>query len=331
MNGGAATTEVCNKALDRVSALRTFGNDVTNKVGWHRAMNHGCLRPRPVTVDFYEPAGGYAVVSIAKLLLTLSLTAAFAYVSLVGLMYLAQRALLYPGASATLAPEHANWGENVSISTPDAETLHGLFVQGESGKPSVLFFLGNADRVSNYGFLARTLAARGIGLLAISYRGYPGSTGSPSEHGLLTDGIAAFDWLSLRCECEIVVLGQSLGSGVAVNTAGQRPAVGVILVSAYLSVLSLAQAHYPFVPVAHLLKDPFRSDLKIAKVRQPKLFIHGRHDDIIPLYSGEALYRAAPEPKQLLIYESSGHNDVWDDRMVGDVIRFLETLKRDAT
>ena len=266
-------------------------------------------------------------LSITKLLLTLPLMAAVAYVLLVGLVYLSQRTILYPGASPTPAPQHASWGENVSIRTPDGETLHALYGQGEPGRPSVLFFLGNADRVSNYGFLAQALAERGIGLLAISYRGYPGSTGSPSEIGLLTDGIAAFDWLSVRSQSEIVVLGQSLGSGVAVNTAGQRPAVAVILVSAYLSVLSLAQTHYPFFPVALLIKDPFHSDLKIAKVRQPKLFIHGRRDDIIPLSSGEALYRTAFEPKQLLIYDGSGHNDIWDERMVADVIRFVEALK----
>ena len=173
---------------------------------------------------FYGLTFGHLVVSVTKLLLILPLMAAFAYVSLVGLMYVSQRALLYPGASPTLAPAHASWGESISIGTPDGETLHGLYRRGESGKPSVLFFLGNADRASNYGFLAQALAARGIGLLAISYRGYPGSTGSPSEDGLLTDGIAAFDWLSTRTEGKIVVLGQSLGSGVAVNTAAQRPA-----------------------------------------------------------------------------------------------------------
>lgn len=199
-------------------------------------------------------------MSATKLLLTLPLVAAFAYVSLVGLIYLSQRTLLYPGANTTPAPKHPNWGENVSIRTPDGEMLHGLFGQGESGKPTVLFFLGNAVRVNNYGFLAQSLAARGIGLLAISYRGYPGSTGSPSERGLLTDGIAAFDWLSLRCQCEIVVLGQSLGSGVAVNTAGQRPAVAVILVSAYLSVLSLAQR------ITHFFRLRFFSRIRFAQI-----------------------------------------------------------------
>ncbi len=267
------------------------------------------------------------VVGATKLLVMLPLVATFAYASLVGLTYVSQRALLYPGARLTLAPESASWGESVKIRTPDGETLHGLYSQGKPDMPSVLFFLGNADRVSNYGFFARALASRGVGLLAISYRGYPGSTGTPSEAGLLIDGIAAFDWLSARSENEIVVLGQSLGSGVAVNTARQRPAAAVILVSAYLSVLSLAQMHYPFFPVGLLIKDPFRSDLRIAQVTQPKLFIHGRRDTIIPLSSGEALYDLASEPKQMLIYDGFGHNDLWDARMVHDILRFVEALK----
>jgi uncharacterized protein len=268
-------------------------------------------------------------VSATKLLLILPLLVALGYLALVGLMYFSQRALLYPGANAAFEPvAHAEWGEKVPIPTPDGETLHALFSKGEAGKPSVLFFLGNADRISNFGFLAQTLAARGIGLLAISYRGYAGSTGAPSENGLLTDGMAAFDWLSERSEGGIIVLGQSLGSGVAVNTAAQRPAVGVILLSAYLSVLSLAQTHYPFLPVALLIKDRFRSDLRIAQVRQPKLFIHGRRDDIIPLSSGEALYAMAPGPKEMLVYDAYGHNDLWDEGMVAEIIGFIEALEQ---
>nr|WP_210263624.1 alpha/beta hydrolase [Rhizobium sp. SEMIA 4085] len=273
---------------------------------------------------------GHAAVSVTTLLVILPLMAAFVYSALVGLVYFSQRALLFPGATAAPTPERARWGENVYIQTPDGEVLHGLYSQGESDKPCVLLFFGNGDLVDNYGFVARALAARGVGMLAISYRGYPGSTGSPSEEGLLTDGIAAFDWLSVRSTSKIIVLGRSLGTGVAVDTAGQRPAFGVILVSPYLSVVSVAQMHYPLFPVALLIKDPFRSDLKIAKVRQPKLFIHGRRDESIPLSSGEALYRIAPEPKQMLIYDDSGHNDIFNDSMVGDVILFIETLRRDV-
>ncbi|MBB4194917.1 hypothetical protein GGE45_004837 [Rhizobium aethiopicum] len=253
--------------------------------------------------------------------------AAIAYMAIVALVYFSQRSLLYPGAGATPAAEHAAWGEAVQVKTPDGEMLQGLYSQGDSDKPCVLLFFGNGDRVDNYAFLAQALAAHRIGLLAISYRGYPGSTGSPSEQGLLTDGIAAFDWLSAHDGSEIVVLGRSLGTGVAVNTAANRPAVGVILVSPYLSVLSVAQARFPYLPAEILLKDPFRSDLNIGKVRQPKLFLHGRLDDSIPLSSGQALYEIAPEPKRMVIYDGVGHNDIFSGSLVADVIRFVEALK----
>jgi uncharacterized protein len=265
---------------------------------------------------------------MAKAILILPLLAAFAYAAIVGVIYFSQHTLLYPGASAGFAPETPAWGEAVSIATPDGETLHGLYQSADAGKSTVLFFLGNADRAAHHGLLASTLTERGIGLLAVSYRGYPGSSGSPSEAGLLIDGIAAFDWLSARSGDGIVVLGQSLGSGVAVNTASERPAVGVILVSAYVSVLALAKSHYPYLPVGLLLKDRFRSDLKIARVTQPKLFIHGRRDDVIPLSFGEALYAMAPEPKEMLIYDAYGHNDLWDEGMLGDVVGFVQGLGR---
>ena len=124
------------------------------------------------------------------------------------------------------------------------------------------------------------------------------------------------------------MLGQSLGSGVAVNTAANRPATGIVLVSAYLSVQSLAQTHYPFLPVAPLIKDTFRSDLRVGRVSQPKLFIHGRRDDIIPLSSGEALYAIAPEPKRMLIHDDYGHNDLWNASIAGEITGFVETLKK---
>jgi len=251
------------------------------------------------------------------------LVALAAYAPLVAFIYAQQRAILYPGAGQG-QPPGSRWGQTVAIATSDSETLHGLYHKAAIGHPTILFFLGNADQVGNYAFLAEALAARDIGLLAISYRGYPGSTGSPSEQGLLIDGLAAFDWLSAQGNSPIVLLGQSLGSGVAVNTAVERPAAAVILISPYLSVLSLAQQQYPFLPVAPLIKDPFRSDLKIGAVKQPKLFIHGRRDAIIPLSSGEALYELAPEPKRMLIDDASGHNDIWNDELMLQILRFVE-------
>jgi fermentation-respiration switch protein FrsA (DUF1100 family) len=88
--------------------------------------------------------------------------------------------------------------------------------------------------------------------------------------------------------------------------------------------LSVAQAQYPFLPIAPLIRDPFRSDLRISGAKQPKLFIHGRRDTIIPLSSSAALYRIAPEPKRMLIYDAAGHNDIWNDRLTAEIVRFVE-------
>jgi len=156
-------------------------------------------------------------IAFGKSLFTFVLIALGGYAALVAILYASQRVILYPGAGAG-TPSGERWGEVVAIGTQDGETLFGLHAAAVSGRPSVLFFLGNADQVGNYGFLARALSARGIGLLAISYRGYPGSTGSPSEQGLLVDGLAAFDWLAARGDGAVVLLGQSLGSGVALPT-----------------------------------------------------------------------------------------------------------------
>lgn len=243
-------------------------------------------------------------------------------------MYFAQRSLLYPGASKAVdaLPSTAPWGSRVSIETPDGETLAALYVPAGKARPTVLLFPGNGDNVAGYGFLADLLAARGYGLLALSYRGYPGSTGSPTETGLLTDGLAAFDWLTAHDRTTpIIVLGRSLGTGVAVDTAAERDAKAVVLVSPYESIQALAAGRYRFLPVGMLIKDSFRSDLRIARVTEPKLFLHGDLDNTIPLASGRALFDAAPQPKTFSVQRGRGHNDIWTRGLVEQVIAFADS------
>jgi uncharacterized protein len=264
-------------------------------------------------------------------LLNLVLTAALAYGAVVALMYFAQRPMMYPGASiAGGAPDNPPWGKTVMLDTPDGERLFALHSAAEAGRPTIIFFHGNADRITQYAFLAHGLAARGIGLLALSYRGFTGSTGSPTEEGLLTDGLTAYDWLAERTDGPVVLLGQSLGSGVAVHLAAERPDVtGIILVSAYDSIVNLAASIYFFLPVRPLMRDTFRSDLRIAEVRQPKLFVHGQRDAVIPIRHGQALFELAPEPKEMIVYDAYGHNDIWGEGLIGDVTAFIERLGRE--
>ena len=270
--------------------------------------------------------------AIWKFLLTLLLVAAIAYAFLVAFMYFAQRSMLFPGATLGPGPVSDNppWGERVTIATGDGERLEALHLQAEAGFPTAIFFHGNADTITNYGFLGDALSKRGIGLLALSYRGYGGSTGSPSEIGLIIDGLAAFDWLSARHDGPIILIGQSLGSAVAVAVAAEREMTGVVLISALDSMLALARRHYPFLPVGPLIRDPFRSDLCIGAVREPKLFLHGARDTIIPLSHGRALFELAPEPKEFRVLEGYGHNDVWTFERAETVADFVETVAENA-
>jgi fermentation-respiration switch protein FrsA (DUF1100 family) len=248
-------------------------------------------------------------------------------------MYFAQRTLLFPGASNSGGAGAAAlpWAERVTIATPDGEALAALHAPAAQGRPTFLFFPGNGDDIVGYGFLADMLEARGFGLLAVSYRGYPGSTGSPSETGLLTDGLAAFDWLSAHAgSSPIVILGRSLGTGVAVNTAAERDAAAIVLVSAYDSIVAVARGRYPYLPVGLLIRDSFRSDQRIGRVLEPKLFVHGDLDTSIPSSSGKALFDAAPEPKRFSIQPGLGHNDIWTPAVVAEIMAFADAVTHPA-
>jgi uncharacterized protein len=249
-------------------------------------------------------------------------------------MYFAQRSLLFPGASNSAGAQAARvpWAERVAIATPDGETLAALHVPAGKGRPTFLFFPGNGDNIVDYGFLADMLSVHGYGLLAVSFRGYPGSTGSPSEAGLLTDGLAAFDWLSAHAGLSpIVILGRSLGTGVAVNTAAERDAAAVVLISAYESILAIARDRYPYLPVRWLITDAFRSDLRIARVSEPKFFLHGDLDRSIPLTSGKTLFDLAPEPRTFSVQSGFGHNDIWTPALVEEVIAFVDRVAAPAS
>ena len=130
-----------------------------------------------------------------------------------------------------------------------------------------LYFHGNGGALRYRVDRFRALTAQGDGLVALSYRGYAGSTGSPTEPGILNDARAAYDFAVARYPADRLVLwGESLGSGVAVALAAERPVARIVLEAPFLSAADVAAGAYPFVPVYWLMKDQFRSDLRIDKV-----------------------------------------------------------------
>lgn len=240
-------------------------------------------------------------------------------------MYAFQRKLLFPGVYGEKLANSAPVGRWVEIDTPDGERLTGMFVSPQPGQPVVLYFHGNGNTVAQSDYLAEAFRNAGYGFLSPSYRGYPGSTGSPSEAGILTDGLAAYDWLTREApNSPIMLAAHSLGTGVAVNTAAEREVKAVALLSPYDSMVNTAAYNYPFLPVRLLIKDPIHSDERIPRVTAPKLFIHGDLDTLIPTARSQALFAAAPEPKTFITANGLGHNDIWNPAYFNIVVRFFE-------
>lgn len=260
----------------------------------------------------------------------LLIAAALGYGGLLVLMYVFQRALQYfPDATRT-PPGQAGLpqAQEVTLTSGDGEKLIAWFVPARAGKPVVLYFQGNAEGLAARVGRFTWLIADGTGLLALNYRGYGGSTGTPTEAGLLRDAVAAYDFARARYPAKrIVLFGESLGTAVAVALAAGHEVAGVILDAPFTSATDVGAAAYPFAPVRWMMKDKFHSDERIARVSAPLLLLHGEQDRIVPIRFGERLFALAREPKRLVRFPQGGHVDLDDHGAAKVVKEFLAGLQ----
>src|ERR1700716_4358601 len=187
-------------------------------------------------------------------------------------------------------------------SADDGEMLVAWHLPPRDGHPLILYFPGNGGAVVARVPRFRMFAASGYGLLAVSYRGYGGSTGSPTQTGLMRDGKAPNGEARARgYESDHIVLrGESLGTGVATALAATHEAAALVLDSPYSSAVDVAAAHYGVLPVRWLMFDQFRSDLAIRNVPIPILIVHGDEDRVIPIRLATRLFELANEPKMFI-------------------------------
>ncbi|MFL5040621.1 MAG: alpha/beta hydrolase [Xanthobacteraceae bacterium] len=254
------------------------------------------------------------------------LAAAVAYAGFVALLYVSQRKLMYLPDTTRWQPASVGFPEaaEVVLDTADREKVIVWHVPPRHGKPVVLYFQGNGGGLNLRARRFRQLIAAGAGLIALGYRGYGGSSGHPSEAGLLHDAAAAYRFATGLYPAERVALwGESLGTGVAVALAAERPVGRVVLESPFTSAVDIAAAAYPFVPVRWLMKDQFRSDQRIANVTAPVLVLHGTRDTIVPLAYGERLYGLIRAPKRFVRIADANHNDHDEYGAVDLVVSFL--------
>jgi len=236
------------------------------------------------------------------------------YAALCAFMYFAQRGLMYFPDRSQTPPADAGLPEakEEKLATADGETIIVWHIPPrDETKPVVVYFHGNGGALNLRARRFAALALEGIGVVGVSYRGYGGSTGRPSEDGLIADGIAAYEFAAKRyTPARVALWGESLGSGIAVAVAAEAPVAKLVLESPFTSAADVGASVYFFLPVRLLMKDQFRSDLRIKNVKAPVLILHGERDSVVPISFGERLYEMIAGEKKFARFKGGEHYDL---------------------
>jgi fermentation-respiration switch protein FrsA (DUF1100 family) len=264
--------------------------------------------------------------------LQLAIGVIVAYGGIVGVMYLAQRSLMYMPDIARVSPVAAGLpqAEELTLTTADNERLVAWHVAPRSDSPVILYFQGNGGALRHRADRFAQLVQSGFGVVAIAYRGFGGSTGSPSETGLLLDAAAAYAFCADRYPAErIVAWGESLGTGVAVALASKQRLGRLILEAPFTSAAEVARLSYPLIPVSLLMKDQFRSDARIDAITAPTLVMHGELDRVVPISLGVRLYAAIRAPKRFVRFANGEHEGLDAHGSIAAVRDFLAAAPAD--
>ncbi|MGE0513980.1 MAG: alpha/beta hydrolase [Hyphomicrobiaceae bacterium] len=236
------------------------------------------------------------------------------YALVVGAAWLGQRHLMYVPDATRVAPAAAGLTgvDEQVLRTPDGAQVIVWRALAKAGHPTILYLHGNAGNLAGRADRFQRYQRQGFGLMMLSWRGYSGSSGHPTEVNNVADAGLVYDALvasGVRAE-DIVVYGESLGSGVAIQLAGSRRVGALVLDAPYTSIIDVALLSYPYLPVRPLLIDRYESDRHIAKVTAPVLILHGERDAIIPVRMGRALYDLVQGEKKLALFPDGGHVDL---------------------
>ena len=261
-----------------------------------------------------------------KFLKIVAIIICVAYIAAIVGVRLSERSLVYqPGARAVDAPDPALALNQraVTFHAPDSTTLTGWIIPAANPRPDAPWVLVSHGNYGNIGYGGRPqfyawFRDLGVNLFAYDYRGFGASDGVPSEQGVYADADAAYRYVvdSLHVPASrIILFGHSLGTGVTIELARHAPAAGLIVEDAYTSVADRGQEAYPLLPIKLIAQSRFASIEKVGALRLPKLFLHARNDQTIPIEHGRKVFAAAAEPKEF-VELNAGHADGYKaDRM----------------
>ncbi|NQY41839.1 MAG: alpha/beta hydrolase [Legionellales bacterium] len=214
----------------------------------------------------------------------------------------------------------------VSLHTSDNLDLLGWYAKSSKNYPTIVYFHGNAGNISDRAETLLPFVKNGLGLLLLSYRGYAGNSGSPSEKGFYRDARAAIEFLIKDIKLsQLIIFGESIGTGVAVQMALEYPTSLLILQSPYTSMVELASLKYPIFPTDLLLKDRYNSINKITKLSQKIIILHGTKDDVIPVGMSEILFEVAKNA-ELFIEPESNHGNILTNSMINKILGVIRKV-----
>ena len=269
-------------------------------------------------------------MKLRRIFLYVFLSSIILYVSVCTYMYVFQRNFLYhPDKNNYLRSEKLN-ADTKEISVPSTEgiALKAWFYKNPQNKYTVLFFHGNAGGLGNRIYKLNELKNLNLNYLIISWRGFSGNKGSPTEQGLYSDARSALKWLekSNISKSKIILYGESLGTGVAVEVGQNQKFAGIILESPYTSIVDAAKIYYPYLPVDLILKDKYLSLKKIKNINSPTLIMHGGADIIIPIAMGKKLFDEVQSKKYGYFPQFDRHMMTYNSELKLELQKFIKTL-----
>lgn len=276
-----------------------------------------------------KPSLKQATIAVLGLVIT-------GYVLMSAVAFFHQRNMLYHPDKAMQAPESYDKlpMAEFQIASEDGVKITLWYRPANPGMPTLVFFHGNSGNLGGRAAKLRTFIDSKLGVLAVSYRGFGSSEGSPTEEGIYKDARAALVWLATKGvpQKETVLYGESLGTAVAVEMAKEFPGMrAVVLEAPFASMAAVGRVHYPYLPVSLLLRDRFDSIDKVKDVHIPLLIIHGLDDKVVPVEEGKELLEKANAPKQGHFIPGMGHSNLDMPSVIVYMKTFLAVKTAPAT
>ena len=217
----------------------------------------------------------------------------------------------------------------MKINTQDGiELMSWYHNKNVNNYKTILFLHGNAGSLENRIHKINHFKDMNVNFLLVAWRGFSGNKGTPTEKGLYEDAESAVRWLKSKGvrENNIIVYGESLGTGVATEIAQNKNFAGIILESPFTSMIDAGKDKYPYLPVRLLLKDRYESNKKIKNINSPILIMHGKVDNIVPFHMGKKMYELANEPKYSYFSEYDDHMMEYNEKLLKTLKNFINSL-----